>query len=126
VPRLVDDHAEISAYRELIVNAMGSDRGVWEGASPSRGDFGEGWPEGRLVVLVHSEADELVGMEQSEIMWKAFEEQSFGEEKGSPRRRKLVKLTGLEHDEVWEDGREFAGIIAQTVDEIVGEEEKKN
>jgi hypothetical protein len=65
-------------------------------------------------------------MEQSEIMWKAFEEQGFGEEKGSPRRRKFVKLTGLKHDEVWEDGREFAGIIAQTVDEIVGEEEKKN
>ena len=89
------------------------------------GDLEEdGWREGRLVVLVHSEADELVGMEQSEIMWEGFGEQGFNEELGSQRRRKFVRLTGLKHDEVWEDGREFAGIIAQTIDEIVGEEEK--
>jgi hypothetical protein len=30
----------------------------------------------------------------------------------------------LKHDEVWEDGREFAQIIAQTVDEIVGGEQR--
>lgn len=125
VPRLVDDNAAIPAYRDLVVNALGGERGVWEGASPSMGDLGEdGWREGRLVVLVHSEADELVGMEQSEIMWEGFGEQGFNEELGSQRRRKFVRLTGLKHDEVWEDGREFAGIIAQTIDEIVGEEEK--
>jgi kynurenine formamidase len=125
VARLVDDRAEISAYRELVVHARGRARGVGAGASPSKGDFGEErWPEGRLVVLVHSEADELVGMEQSEFMWKTFGEQGFGEEKESQRRRKFVKLTGLKHDEVWEDGREFAQIIAQTVDEIVGGEQR--
>jgi hypothetical protein len=65
-----------------------------------------------------------VGMEQSEIMWNVFGEQGFGEKVGSQRRRKFVRLTGLKHDEVWEDGKELAGIIAQTVDEIVGGEER--
>jgi hypothetical protein len=57
-------------------------------------------------------------------MWDALGEQEFGEETGCQRRRKFVKLTGLKHDEVWEDGREFAQIIAQTVDEIVGGEQR--
>lgn len=122
VPRLVDDNAAIPAYRDFVVNAMGGERAVWEGVSPSRGDFREGWAEGNLVVLVHSEADELVGMEQSEIMWDAFGEQGFEEEVGSQRRRKFVRLTDLKHDEVWEDGREFAGIIKQTIDEVVAGE----
>ena len=73
---------------------------------------------------MHSEADELVGMEQSEIMWEVLGEQGFGEKVGSQRRRKFVKLKGLKHDEVWEDGREFAGIIARTFHEIVKGDEK--
>jgi hypothetical protein len=63
-------------------------------------------------------------MEQSEIMWEVLGKQGFGEEVGSQRRRKFVRLKGLKHDEVWEDGREFAGIIAQTVDDIVKGDEK--
>jgi len=122
VPRLVDDNAAQPAYRDLVVNAMGSERKVWEDASPSRGDFEDGWEDGRSVVLVHSEADELVGMEQSEIMWKTFGEQGFGEGTGRQRRRKFIKLTDLKHDEVWEDGKKFAEIIAQTIDEVVGGE----
>ena len=124
MPRLVDDNAAQPAYRDLVVNAMGSDMKVWDDASPSSGDFEEARQYGRLVVLVHSESDELVGMEQSVIMWKVFGEQGFDDDSKSDRKRKFVKLTGLKHDEVWEDGKEFADILAQTVDEIVGGEKQ--
>lgn len=115
---LVDQNASIPAYRDLVVNAMGGERKVWEDASPTKGDYEEGWEEGRLVVLVHSEDDELVGMEQPEAMWKVFGEQGFSEKEGSEKTRKLVKLAGVKHDEVWEDGKVFAEIIARTVEDL--------
>lgn len=117
---LVDDNASVPAYRDLVVNAMGSERKVWEDASPVKGDYTEGWEEGKLVVLVHSEDDELVGMEQPEAMWKVLGEQAFSEAPGSEKTRKFVKLAGVKHDEIWEDGRVFAEIIARTVDDLTG------
>ncbi|KAM0721574.1 hypothetical protein Q7P37_002499 [Cladosporium fusiforme] len=120
IPGLVDQNSAQPAYRDLVVNAFGSDRSVWESASPVKGDYEEGWEEGRLVVLVHSEADELVGMEQADAMWRVFGEQGFEEQAGSARRRRFLKLQGLKHDEVWEDGEELAKIIAETVEDIVG------
>lgn len=115
---LVDDNASVPAYRDLVVNAMGSERKVWEEASPVKGHYEEGWKEGNLVVLVHSEDDELVGMEQPEAMWKLLGEQGFSEAAGSEKARKFVKLAGVKHDQVWEDGQIFAEIIARTVDDL--------
>lgn len=120
IPDLVERNAAQPAYRDLVVNAFGAERGVWVGASPVNGDYEESWEEGKLLVLVHSEADELVGMEQAEGIWKVFGAQGFSEEVGSERRRKFVKLRDLKHDEVWEDGRELAKIIAEAVEEVVG------
>lgn len=117
IPALVERNAAVPAYRDLVVNAFGMEVGVWGQASPVQGDYQEGWEEGRLFVLVHSEADELVGMEQAEAIWGSMGEQGFGEERESERRRELVKLQELKHDEVWEDGREFAAVIARVVEE---------
>lgn len=119
IPALVEQNAAQPAYRDLVVNAFGSDRGAWEGASPVRGVYGESWPEGRLAFVVHSEADELVGMEQAEAMWGVLSGGDFGDDEGHVRRRRFVKLQGLKHDEVWEDGRELAKVIAETVEELV-------
>lgn len=119
IPGLVEENAAQPIYRDLMVNAFGTDAKVWEDASPARGDLEDGWQEGRLVVIVHSEEDELVGMQHAEGMWKALGEQGFAEEMGSERRREFVRLNGLKHDEVWEDGKEFAKIILKTVEDVL-------
>lgn len=119
IPGLVEENAAQPIYRDLMVNAFGTDAKVWEDASPARGDLEDGWQEGRLVVIVHSEEDELVGMQHAEGMWKALGGQGFAEEMGSKRRREFVRLNGLKHDEVWEDGKEFAKIILKTVEDVL-------
>lgn len=116
IPGLVDDNAAQPAYRDLVVNAMGSERKVWEDASPVKGDYEDGWQDGKLVVLVHSEDDELVAMKQPETMWKVLGERGFSEEAGSEKVRKFVKVKGVKHDEIWEDGRALADVILQTVE----------
>lgn len=116
---LVDDNAAQPAYRDLVVNAMGSERKVWEEASPVNGDYEDGWQDGKLAVLLHSEDDELVGMEQPEAMWKVFGEQGFNEEAGSEKVRKFIKVKGVKHDEIWEDGKALADVILQTVGDLV-------
>ena len=117
---LVDDNAAQPAYRDLVVNAMGSDRKMWEEASPVNGDYEDGWQDGKLAVFVHSTDDELVAMKQPETMWKVLGEQSFSEEAGSEKTRKFIKMEGVKHDEIWEDGKALADVILQTVEDLVG------
>lgn len=119
IPGLVDDNAEQPAYRDLVVNAMGGDRKVWEDASPVNGDYEDGWEEGRLAVLVHSEDDELVAMAQPEAMWKVLGEQGLSDEVGSGKTRKFIKVNDIKHDEIWEDGKALADVILRTVEGLV-------
>ncbi|KAM0706236.1 hypothetical protein Q7P35_006785 [Cladosporium inversicolor] len=120
IPGLVDDNAAQPAYRDLVVNAMGSERKVWGEASPVNGDYEDGWQDGKLAVLVHSEDDELVAMKQPETMWKVLGEQGFSEKAGSENVRKFVKVKGVKHDEIWEDGKALAEVILRTVGDLVG------
>lgn len=119
IPGLVEDNAAQPAYRDLVVNAMGSDRKVWKEASPVNGDYEDGWQDGKLAVLVHSEDDELVAMKQPETMWKVLGEQGFSEKAGGEKTRKFIKVQGVKHDEIWEDGRALADVILQTVGDLV-------
>lgn len=119
IPGLVDDNAAQPAYRDLVVNATGSDRKVWQDASPVNGDYEDGWQDGKLAVLVHSEDDELVAMKQPQTMWEALGQQGFGESAGSEKTRKFVKVQGVKHDEIWEDGSALADVILQTVGDLV-------
>jgi len=116
---LVDDNAAQPAYRDLVVNAMGSERKVWEEASPVNGDYRDGWQDGKLAVLVHSADDELVAMKQPETMWKVLGKQGFSEQAGGEKTRKFIKLEGVKHDEIWEDGKALADIILQTIGDLV-------
>lgn len=86
IPGLVDDNAEQPVYHDLVVNAIGSERKVWEDTSPVHGDYEDGWEEGKLAVLVHSEDDELVAMAQPEAMWKVL-----GGSKGSAKMRVMER-----------------------------------
>jgi hypothetical protein len=97
---------------------MGSERKVWEDASPVNGIYEDGWQDGRLAVLVHSEDDELVAMKQPETMWRVLGEQGFIETAGSEKKRKFVKVQGVKHDEIWEDGKALADVILQTVEDL--------
>jgi kynurenine formamidase len=118
VAGLVDDNAAQPAYRDLVVNAMGSGVKVWEEASPVNGDYEDGWQDGKLAVLVHSEDDELVAMKQPDTMWRVLGEQGFSEEVGSEKTRKFIKVQGVKHDEIWEDGEALADVILQTVEDL--------
>ncbi|KAM0703105.1 hypothetical protein Q7P35_009803 [Cladosporium inversicolor] len=89
-------------------------------ASPVNGDYEDGWQDGKLAVLVHSEDDELVVMKQPETMWKVLGEQGFSEKAGSENVRKFVKVKGVKHDEIWEDGKALAEVILRTVGDLVG------
>jgi kynurenine formamidase len=120
IPGLVDSNAEISAYRDLVVNAMGSDRKVWEDASPTNGDYENGWEEAKLAVLLHSEADELVAMDQPNAMFEALGKQGFSETAGDEKVRKFVKVKGWEHDAIWKDGKALADVILDTIADLTG------
>jgi kynurenine formamidase len=120
IPGLVDSNAAVPAYRDLVVNAMGSDRRVWEDASPTNGNYENGWGEGKLAVLLHSGADELVAMDQPNAMFEALGKQGFNDEAGSEKVRKYVKVTGWKHDAIWEDGKALADVILDTIADLTG------
>ena len=119
IPALIKEYEAIPAYRDFVANAFGHDEKVWKHASPSSADFGESWPDGRMVVLIHSEDDELVSLRQPESILGVLREQGWEEQKGSERRVKFVKVKGLGHDEVWQDGKVFAEEIERMVDELL-------
>lgn len=112
---LRDSHKDISAYQEFIEGAFGGDENVWDAVSP--GVVGvDAWEEGRVVVLAHSESDELCDIAQSEGM-----KQRLGgwEEGGSSGQRKVhfLSIEG-KHDEAWEKGTELARAIVFTLSQL--------
>jgi hypothetical protein len=58
-------------------------------------------------------------MKQPETMWRVLGEQGFIETAGSEKKRKFVKVQGVKHDEIWEDGKALADVILQTVEDLV-------
>lgn len=115
IPALVKRHEDQSVYRDFIVNAFGSSG--WDVVSPVRGDFEEGWVDGRLVVLAHSEGDSLVEREQADGMRGALVQQRWSDDDGD-RKIKMFELEG-EHDEVWETG-DAARAVECAVKDVVG------
>jgi acetyl esterase/lipase len=116
LPALVEFHREQPEYRDFVTNAFG--QAGWEAVSPTSADFGESWPDGRLVVLAHSEGDALVEGEQPELMRRALEAQGW-KGKGTGDRRVLgFELQG-DHDEVWDTG-DAARAVEFAVKEVLG------
>lgn len=126
-PRVPLEIADI--YATFVSSAFGPpdlDMASYAAASPTSGTYsqeqvGEG---GMLVVLGHSEGDELVEGQQREEMvgvlrgqgWVVRKEGEGGKEEGDKRKR-VVEVRDLKggHDEVWEDGRQIAELIAEVV-----------
>lgn len=119
VRKLRDTHREISAYREFIEGAFGTDEKLWDAVSPaqivgSRGVEG-GWKVGRLAVLAHSRDDELVDEVQVDSMraslrgWEEADTQ-VSVDKFKCRRVCVLPLSGA-HDEIWSNGEELARAI---------------
>ncbi|KAJ5698504.1 hypothetical protein N7462_000509 [Penicillium macrosclerotiorum] len=119
--RLVEDHRDISAYREFAEGAFGADVLLWDAVSPaqmigSRGVEG-GWKSGRLVVLAQSEDDELVNGAQLEVMREALQgwERATKPEPqqqidAGDRRVRVLPISGA-HDEAWIKGEELARVV---------------
>lgn len=118
LPALVQYHAREPAYRDFVVNAFGTEEGVWQAVSPACGDWGESvWDEGRLVVLAQSKGDELVEWEQTLLMVERMKEQGWSTE-SARRRVKVLEVEG-KHDQVWQEGHELARAIGIVVKELV-------
>lgn len=113
LPALVRDHPDEPAYRGFVANALGPDEAVWAAVSPVAGRYDESWPDGKLVVLAHSHADELVEWAQVDRQLSALTQRGW-HEKGRDRRVAVVELFGT-HDQVWQDGHELARAVQLAV-----------
>ncbi|TKA28682.1 hypothetical protein B0A50_03009 [Salinomyces thailandicus] len=117
LPALVENHSDQPVYKDFVANAFGPDEAQWAATSPTSGDYEASWPTGKLVVLAHSREDELVEWDQVDRMHRALRTQGFDEAQGD-QRLKLVELSG-KHDQVWQEGRELARAIQETV-QVIG------
>ena len=103
---LLESFSHIPLYRQFIEAAFGERTADWREASPVTGRFCTAWSNAKVVVLAHSQDDELVDFLQTERMsdqlWK---------EKRSGRRDVVLSLKG-KHDQIWQDGTEMARAIS--------------
>ncbi|KAF2003321.1 hypothetical protein P154DRAFT_520275 [Amniculicola lignicola CBS 123094] len=130
------DGAWGSVYPEIVQGAFGPDTQTavkppyepWVPPSPISGKYERTeWPEGKLVVMVHSDEDELVewgqvfGFQEKLVReeWKDSSnvewEKIGGDEGGDKQRGLVVRKARGAHDWVWEDGRQIAVIIGKVV-----------
>ncbi|TVY46230.1 Kynurenine formamidase [Lachnellula occidentalis] len=93
----VEAHKHIPAYKEIMENAF-PDHNVWEDASPSLTKLSGPalWEEAKVIIISHSDADELVEEGQSSTMIKRARSIVQAERVHS------IQTTG-KHDEVWEN-----------------------
>ncbi|TVY51471.1 Kynurenine formamidase [Lachnellula cervina] len=106
----VEAHKHIPAYKEMMGNAF-PDHNVWEDASPPitklSGDAL--WEDARVIVISHSDEDELVEKGQSSTMVKRARSITQAERVYS------IQTTG-KHDELWENGNLLGGLILKSMD----------
>ncbi|KAG5294837.1 esterase/lipase domain containing protein [Histoplasma ohiense] len=119
---LRDTFKDIVIYQEFIKAAFGSDEKLWDGVSPARVEgqtsIENWWANGRLAVLAHSEADELVDVGQLRTMAKVIGKWRAAGTRGLPRNLLLLDDLKHSHDEIWSKGDELAQVIAKTVFEL--------
>jgi kynurenine formamidase len=114
LPLLVTNHKDVPEYRDFVTNAFGPHG--WDAVSPTAGDYEESWPDGKLVVLGHSNDDSLVESGQWERMKEVLEGQGWKEES---KARNVVHFECKgDHDEVWETG-DAARAIEFAVKELI-------
>ena len=116
-------------YVEFIAGAFGSDNSVYTSVSPVSGRYNqEQWPEGKLLVLCHSYADELVERAQRDVMCVTLDREGWslvmevGDEENDVRAegRRVLNVRDVKggHDWIWEDGEQIAKLIAEVVERL--------
>lgn len=108
-------HKDQPVYEEIVQNAFGS--ADWHTVSPMHAEFDESWPDGKLVVIAHSDGDALVERAEAEAMMKALHVQGW--DASGQRTVNWLDLKG-DHDEIWQSG-EAARVIEsaiQTLQEV--------
>ncbi len=115
---------------EIAEGAFGRDRAAWDRASPGRFDWstfgGAKSAATALAVLAYSPEDELVDVGEVDTMDAALQRGGalkIGDEAGGENADGLVQYLVLRdlhgrHDEVHEDGREVARVLAATVQQL--------
>ncbi|KAI5274157.1 alpha/beta-hydrolase [Aureobasidium subglaciale] len=116
IPALVATHTH-PAYREFVTAAFGEDEKTWISASPANISL-RNW-EGN-VMLVQSNVDELVDMQQTDSMVEALvmggwqrSTSTVKENKGKQVSKVIINCL---HDEVWEKGTDLARAIRDVTD----------
>lgn len=97
------------AYREFMEGAF-PDRSTWEQASPYTSKLlGASWESAKVIVISHSDDDELVEKGQADAMLERV-----GKTPDAEKKVHFLTATG-KHDEIWESGYILAGLITRTV-----------
>jgi hypothetical protein len=110
IPELVKANESITTYRELVNNAFGSDENVWKLASPACAEKPAAWEKAEVIVVAHSDQDELCPRAQADIMMKRLHESA------SYRERSHYFPAIGQHDEIWKEGHELARLIGNVLD----------
>jgi kynurenine formamidase len=100
---------KIPFYKEFVVSAFGSDEEVWQRASPSSSTHPAAWRKAKVIIIAHSEEDELVDKVQADLMLERVW--------GTPACKSALhylKANG-KHDQIWEEGHELAHLIEEAV-----------
>ncbi|KAK3047530.1 hypothetical protein LTR09_011034 [Extremus antarcticus] len=114
IPAFVKRHEHEPVYRDFITNAFGPSG--WDVASPVNGDYQDSSPDCDLIVLAHSDGDQLVEQNQAALMMDALMDQGY--DRQGQREVKWFPVTG-DHDEVWQTG-EAARAVEWAVKWILG------
>lgn len=111
-----------AALETIAEGAFGSDRSVWDAASPGRHDYSKlgrkKTAKPRLAIVAYSPEDELVDGGEMDTMEKALQ-QGAAQSDGRLHYVGLRDLRGR-HDEVHEDGREVARVLTEAVRHLDG------
>ncbi|MCJ1357206.1 MAG: hypothetical protein MMC33_007202 [Icmadophila ericetorum] len=102
---LEEKYSAVPMYHQFLEAAFGPIMTQWDAASPTDGKFSEGWIEGKLTVLAHSDEDQLVDWGQVERM-----QATLKREQKDGRKDVIFKLQG-DHNEIWAEGKELAKAI---------------
>lgn len=105
LPSLLETHQDSPFYKEFVIAAFGTTESVWDKASPSRAESSAIWTKTNVLLISHSDEDELVETEQSLQMLDCISKVKNG--RGHVA---YVPASG-KHDEIHETGKELARII---------------
>jgi kynurenine formamidase len=112
----IRSHSQIPAYHELMENAF-PDRATWKDAGPytNREHSPAIWELTKMVIISHSDQDELVENGQALSMWNRARSESGTI---STHRVTLSLKASGSHNEIWRSGTILARLITDSIKEL--------